>query len=320
MVERLHEKQTELKGRSVLSLMEWTPNEIKHVLMTAQWMKANPKVAEMRYALAGKSVAMIFELPSTRTRVSFQVAIEGLGASVVLLNWQDSQLGRGEPIADTARVLSRYVDGIVIRCHDHNMVQELRKWSDVPVFNALTERAHPFQALADALTVWEHKGYVSGAKLTYVGDGNNMAHSYMVVGAKLGMHITIASPKDYAPDSDIVRWAQAEAVMTGGSVTVTEDPEQAVFGADAVATDVFVSMGDTADTVKKSLLMPYQVNAGLMKLAKSDALFMHCLPAHRGEEVTEEVLEGSQSVVFDQAENRLFVQKSALYHTLSDPF
>lgn len=314
------EKLPDLKGRSVLSLTEWTPTEVKQVLMTAQWMKNNPKVAEMRYALAGKSVAMIFELPSTRTRVSFQVAIDSLGASPVLLDWQDSQLGRGEPISDTARVLSRYVDGIVIRCRDHEMVQQLRRWATVPVYNALTESAHPFQVLADALTIWERLGYVSGAKLTYVGDGNNMANSYLVIGAKLGMHVTVASPADYQPSAEVVNWAKAEADMTGGSITVMTDPEQAVFGADAVATDVFVSMGAPEDVEKKRVIMaPYQVNADLLKLAKPDALFLHCLPAHRGEEVTAEVLEGPQSVVFDQAENRLHVQKSVLYHTLADP-
>ncbi|MDA8195540.1 MAG: ornithine carbamoyltransferase [Thermaerobacter sp.] len=319
MVERLQEASSQLKGRSVISLMEWTPTEIKKILSTAQWMKANPKVAEMRYALAGKSVAMIFELPSTRTRVSFHVGIEGLGASVVLLNWEDSQLGRGEPISDTARVLSRYVDGIVVRARRHDMVQDLKKWADVPVFNALTDRTHPFQALADALTLWEHAGHLGGLKFSYVGDGNNMAHSYMVVGAKLGMHVTIGTPKQFAPGPELVAWAQAEAAMTGGSVTLVEDPEQAVFGADAVAADVFVSMGDTVDEdTKKAMMAPYQVNAKLMKLAKPGAVFMHCLPAHRGEEVTAEVLEGPQSVVFDQAENRLYVQKSALYHCLAD--
>lgn len=319
MVERLVDNGTQLKGRSIVSLTEWTPGEVTQLLTTAKWMKANPQVAEMRYALAGKSVAMIFELPSTRTRVSFHVGIEGLGASVVLLNWADSQLGRGEPISDTARVLSRYVDGIVVRARRHDMVQDLKKWASVPVFNALTDRAHPFQALADALTMWEHIGHLKGLRLAYVGDGNNMAHSYMVVGAKLGMHVVVGSPKDFSPDPDVVRWARAEAAMTGGSVTVVEDPEQAVFGADAVATDVFVSMGDQVEEeTKKSLMAPYQVNAKLMSFAKPGALFLHCLPAHRGEEVTEDILEGPQSVVFDQAENRLWVQKSALYHSLSN--
>ena len=320
MVERLIETVAPVGGRSILSLKEWTPSEIKSVLMTAAWMKANPKVAQVRYALAGKSVAMIFELPSTRTRVSFQVAIQTLGAAPVILDWGESQLGRGEPIEDTARVMSRYVDGIVIRCRSHETVQKLSQWSSVPVFNALTDKAHPFQALADALTLWEHLSRLSGLKFSYFGDGrNNMAHSYLVVAAKLGMHATIATAKDFEPDESVLEWAKQEAMMTGGSVTVTNDPEQAAFGADAVATDVFVSMGDIVDeATKRETLMPYQVNAKLMAMTKPEAVFLHCLPAHRGEEVTEEVLEGPQSVVFDQAENRLFVQKAALLQTLGD--
>lgn len=318
MVERIREMTATLAGRSVVSLQDWTPNEVKSLLMTANWLKTNPKVAQVRYALSGKSIAMLFELPSTRTRVSFQVAAQSLGAAPILLGWQESQLGRGEPIEDTARVLSRYVDAIVIRCRHHEMLQSLSKWASVPVFNALTDKAHPFQALADVLTLWEKKGHLSGLKLAYVGDGNNMAHSYMVVGAKLGMHVTIASPQQYRPDPDLVRWAQAEAVLTGGSVTVTADPEKAVFGVDAIATDVFVSMGQTESDQKRSVLMPYQVNAHLMGLAKSDAVFLHCLPAHRGDEVTEDVLEGPHSVVWDQAENRLYVQKSALLQSLGE--
>ncbi|MCL4495554.1 MAG: ornithine carbamoyltransferase [Firmicutes bacterium] len=318
MVERLLANEVRLQGRSVVSLKDWSPTEIKQVLMTAKWMKANPKVAEIQYALKGKSVAMIFELPSTRTRVSFQVAIQSLGAAPVILDWQDSQLGRGEPIEDTARVLSRYVEALVVRARNHQMVQTLQKWATIPVFNALTDAAHPFQVLADALTIWEHVGYLSGAKLAYVGDGNNMANSYMIIGAKLGMHVRVACPEEWSPAADVVAYAQQEAEMTGGSIQVMTDPEQAVFGAEAVATDVFVSMGNEDSDAKRSQLAPYQVNAQLMAKAKPTAIFLHCLPAHRGEEVTEEVLEGRQSVVFDEAENRLHVQKSVLYHTLSE--
>lgn len=318
MVERVSAKEMRVQGRSVISLKEWTPTEIKQVLMTAQWMKANPKIAEIQYALRGKSVAMIFELPSTRTRVSFQVAIQSLGAAPVILDWENSQLGRGEPIEDTARVLSRYVDAMVVRAKSHEMVQVLQKWATVPVFNALTDAAHPFQVLADALTIWEHTGYLAGAKLAYVGDGNNMANSYLVIGAKLGMHVSVACPAGWMPPADVVAYAQQEAAMTGGSIHVTTDPEQAVFGSDAVATDVFVSMGDAESGEKRTALAPYQVNARLLAMAKSSAVFLHCLPAHRGEEVTADVLEGPQSVVFDEAENRLHVQKSVLYHTLAE--
>jgi ornithine carbamoyltransferase len=320
MVERLTETMADLAGRSVVSLKEWTPSEIKSVLMTAAWMKSNPKVAPVRYALAGKSVAMIFELPSTRTRVSFQVAIQSLGASPVILDWGESQLGRGEPISDTARVMSRYVDGIVIRCRSHETVQEFKRYASVPVFNALTDQAHPFQALADALTLWERHGRIAGLKFAYFGDGqNNMAYSYLTIGAKLGMHVTIAAPKAYQPEAEIVEWASKEAVITGGSVTITDDPMQAANAADAITTDVFVSMGqDQEAAFKKRDLMAYQVNERLMQAAKRDAIFLHCLPAHRGEEVTEAVLEGPQSAVWDQAENRLFVQKAALLQTLGD--
>lgn len=318
MVERLLANEAGLQGRSVVSLKDWSPTEIKQVLMTAKWMKFNPKIAEIQYALKGKSVAMIFELPSTRTRVSFQVAIQSLGAAPVILDWQDSQLGRGEPIEDTARVLSRYVEALVVRARSHEMVQTLQKWATIPVFNALTDQAHPFQVLADALTIWEHVGYLSGSKLAYVGDGNNMANSYMIIGAKLGMHVRIACPEKWWPAQGVIAYAQQEAEMTGGSVQVMTDPEQAVFGADAVATDVFVSMGDEDTAEKRSQLNAYQVNSQLMAKAKAQAIFLHCLPAHRGEEVSEDVLEGPQSVVFDEAENRLHVQKSVLYHTLSE--
>ncbi len=320
MVERLTETMAELAGRSILSLKEWTPSEIKSVLMTASWMKSNPKVAQVRYALAGKSVAMIFELPSTRTRVSFQVAIQSLGAAPVILDWGESQLGRGEPIADTARVMSRYVDGIVIRSRSHETVQEFKRFATVPIYNALTDKAHPFQALADALTTWERQGRLAGLKFAYFGDGqNNMAHSYLVIGAKLGMHMTIAAPGAYQPDAEVVEWARQEALVTGGSVTISDDPKQAAEGVDVIATDVFISMGDSVDApTKRQELSPFQVNAALMKLAKPDAIFLHCLPAHRGEEVTDEVLEGPQSAVWDQAENRLYVQKAALLQTLGD--
>ncbi len=320
MVERLTETVVPVGGRSILTLKEWTPSEIRGILTTAAWMKANPKVAHVRYALAGKSVAMIFELPSTRTRVSFQVAIQSLGAAPVILDWGESQLGRGEPIADTARVMSRYVDGIVIRCRSHQTVQEFARWASVPIFNALTGKAHPFQALADALTLWECQKRLSGLKFAYLGDGsNNMALSYLTIGAKLGMQVTIATAKGYWPAAEVVDWAREEALVTGGAITVTDDPEQAVFGVDAVATDVFVSMGEPGDPAAKQRdLMPYQVNAKTMNLAKPEAVFLHCLPAHRDEEVTDEVIEGPHSVVWDQAENRLYVQKAALLQTLGD--
>ncbi|PSR32255.1 MAG: ornithine carbamoyltransferase [Sulfobacillus benefaciens] len=319
MVERMTAELPALKGRSVVSLMEWTPEEIRQLLKTAQWMKANRKVADTAELLSGKHVALLFELPSTRTRVSFQVAIGQLGAEMVWMDWGSTQLGRGESLEDTARVLSRYVDGIVVRAKKHETVQVLRRFTTIPVFNALTDRAHPFQVLADALTIAEEFGGWSDIKLAYLGDGNNMAHSYLVIGAKLGMHVSIAAPKGFEPAHEVVEWARNESAMTGGSVTVTNDPEQAVFGADVLATDVFVSMGDEGDLDRKrEVMQKFQVNQQLMGLAKSQAIFLHCLPAHRGEEVTAEVIDGPQSKVWDQAENRLWVQKSTLAHVLAD--
>ncbi len=317
MVEQLTVSLPALKGRSVVSMMEWTPEEIKQILNTAQWMKGNRETVQSRRVLAGKHVALLFELPSTRTRVSFQVAISMLGAESVSLDWGSSQLGRGESLEDTARVLSRYVDGIVVRAHRHETVQALRRHATVPVFNALTDRAHPFQILADAMTIREELGGWSGIKVSYLGDGNNMAHSYMVIGAKLGMDITIATPIEYQPLPQIVEWARGEASLTGGSITITDNPERALFGADVVTTDVFVSMGDEGDLDRKRHLMQgFQINRNFMKLAKPQAIFLHCLPAHRGEEVTAEVIDGPQSKVFDQAENRLWVQMAGLSHTL----
>ncbi|MDA8205780.1 MAG: ornithine carbamoyltransferase [Thermaerobacter sp.] len=319
MVQTLALNET-LKNRSVLSLMEWSPAEIQRVLYTARVMKQEPNSPSFRHALEGQHIALIFELPSTRTRVSFQVAIESLGASAVVFEWNQSQLGRGEPIKDTARVMSRYVSGVVARVKEHETLQEWKKWAACPVFNALTNRMHPFQALADVMTVWEKFGYMHGLKLTYFGDGNNMANSLMVLGAKLGMDIWIATPKAFAPPSDLVEWARHEAQMTGAGIHVTDDPSVAAQGADVLVTDVFLSMADdpALTQLKKQEMLPYQVNTELMSLAKPEAIFLHCLPAHRGEEVTDEVLDGKQSAVWDEAENRLWVQKSVLYHVLAD--
>lgn len=319
MVQTLALNET-LKNRSVLSLMEWSPAEIQRVLYTARVMKQEPNSPSFRHALEGQHIALIFELPSTRTRVSFQVAIESLGASAIVFEWSQSQLGRGEPIKDTARVMSRYVSGVIARVKEHETLQEWRKWASCPVFNALTNRMHPFQALADVMTVWEKFGYMSGLKLAYFGDGNNMANSLMVLGSKLGMNVWIGTPKAFAPPPDLVQWAQNEAQLTGGSIHITDDAEAAAKAADVVVTDVFLSMADdpALTHTKKQEMLPYQVNANLMSFAKPEAVFLHCLPAHRGEEVTGDVLDGKQSAVFDEAENRLWVQKSVLYHVLAD--
>ncbi len=319
MVQMLALNET-LKNRSVLSLMEWSPAEIQRVLYTARVMKQEPYSPAFRHALEGHHIALIFELPSTRTRVSFQVAIESLGASAVVFEWGQSQLGRGEPIKDTARVMSRYVSGVIARVKEHETLQEWRKWATCPIFNALTNHMHPFQALADVMTVWERFGYMSGLKLAFFGDGNNMANSLLVLGAKLGMDVWIASPQGFQPPADLVDWAKQEAQLTGAAIHVTEDVNEAASGAHVVETDVFMSMADDPDQreLKNKVMGSYQVNAQLMAQANPQAIFLHCLPAHRGEEVTADVLDGEQSAIVDEAENRLWVQKSVLYHVLAD--
>ncbi len=264
--------------------------------------------------LQGRSIAMIFEKPSTRTRVSFEVAAWQLGATALYLNWRDLQLGRGETIADTARVLSRYVDGIVARVKEHDKIVELAKYADVPVVNALSDLSHPCQALGDYMTILELKGKLKGLTLAFVGDGNdNVLHSLLIAGAKLGVNIRIASPPQLRPDPQILEKARKEAEYTGAAIEIMEDPVEAVRGADVIYTDVWVSMGQEDIREEKiRLLKPYQVNEKLLSYASDRVLFMHCLPAHRGEEVTDEVMDGSHSAVWDQAENRLHIQKAIL--------
>ncbi len=264
--------------------------------------------------LQGRSIAMIFEKPSTRTRVSFEVAAWQLGATALYLNWRDLQLGRGETIADTARVLSRYVDGIVARVKEHDKIVELAKYADVPVINALSDLSHPCQALGDYMTILELKGKLKGLTLAFVGDGNdNVLHSLLIAGAKLGVNIRVASPPQLRPDPQILEKARKEAEYTGAAIEIMEDPVEAVRGADVIYTDVWVSMGQEDIREEKiRLLKPYQVNEKLLSYASDRVLFMHCLPAHRGEEVTDEVMDGPHSVVWDQAENRLHIQKAIL--------
>ena len=258
--------------------------------------------------LAGKTLAMIFDKPSTRTRVSFDVAARDLGGDAIVLSGSEMQIGRGETIADTARVLSRYVDVIMIRTLDHAMVKELAANASVPVINGLTRLSHPCQVLADVMTFEEHRGPIEGKTIAWVGDGNNVLASWVHAAAKLGFTLKIATPPELAPSRELLAWAKAN----GAQFTASNDAEQAAKDADCVVTDTFVSMGDIESERRHNLLMPYQVNARLMKLAKPDAIFMHCLPAHRGEEVTADVIDGPQSVVFDEAENRLHAQKAVL--------
>jgi ornithine carbamoyltransferase len=297
--------------RHLTSIRDLSSADVAELFRSAADMKRSPD--RYRGALAGKTLGMIFQKPSTRTRVSFEVGIYQLGGIGLYLSGQDLQLGRGETIADTARVLSRYVDAIMVRTHAHQDIVELARDATVPVINGLSDLLHPCQALADYFTLLEKKQPLKGRKIAYVGDGNNMCNSLLYGANKLGMHMAVATPKDYQPKSIIIKSVQREAQKVGVQVSLTEDPGEAVDGADVVYTDVWASMGQEAEAERrKGIFQPYQVNASLMSKAKPDAVFMHCLPAHREEEVTAEVLDGPESIVFDQAENRLHVQKAIL--------
>jgi ornithine carbamoyltransferase len=302
-----------LKGRDFLCLKDFTPEELWLLLKTAAYLKTGCYLHQQQEILAGKTLGMVFAKNSTRTRISFEVGMRQLGGHALFLNPQDLQLGRGETIADTARVFSRYLDGIMIRTYAHEDVVELARYADIPVINGLTDWVHPCQGLADIFTLYEKKGRVAGLKLAYVGDGNNVAHSLLYGGALFGMKVFVATPPAYRPSATVVEEATAIARETGGTVAVVDDPREAVRGADAVYTDVWVSMGQEAEREERmETLRPYQVNAELLALADERAVVLHCLPAHKDEEITEEVFEGPQSVVFDQAENRLHVQKAIL--------
>ena len=309
-----------LKGRDILSIADLTREEIELVLSKARELKLRLYGGERVIpVLRGYTIALIFEKPSTRTRVSMEVAALQLGATPLVFNRNELQLGRGEPVKDTARVLSRYVDAIGARVYRHSFLEELAAYAEVPVYNLLSDLEHPLQALADVLTIVEKKGSIRGVKVVYIGDArNNVASSLILAVTKLGGHMVVAAPRELWPRREVLSAAEEAVAESGGYIEVVEDPREAVKGADVVYTDVWVSMGEEAEAEKRrELLKPYQVNRKLMMLAKRDAIFMHCLPAHRGEEVTEEVLEGPWSVVWDQAENRLHVQKAVLVLTLA---
>ncbi|AZU60958.1 ornithine carbamoyltransferase [Neobacillus mesonae] len=308
-----------LKQKDFLQLADFTSEEVHYLLETAQEMKAQQKQGIPHPHLSGKVLGMIFEKSSTRTRVSFEVGMLQLGGHAIFLSSKDIQLGRGESISDTAKVLSRYVDGIMIRTFSHESVEELAEHATVPVINGLTDLQHPTQVLADLLTILEHKGKLSGLKLSYIGDGNNnMAHSLMEGAVKVGMDISIASPPGYLPNGNITETAIAAGKETGACVVITNDPVEAIKDADVVVTDVWTSMGQEEETAKRLKdFAAYQVNQELCQHAKADYLFLHCLPAHRGEEVTAEIIDGPHSVVFDEAENRLHAQKAILKILLS---
>ncbi len=300
-----------MKHRSLVCDYDFNKEEIIKIFETAKRVKAEVKSGKLVPYLAGKTMGMIFEKSSTRTRVSFEVGMLQLGGSALFLSSKDIQLGRGETIQDTARVLSRYLDIIMARTFEHSKVEDLAKYGDIPVINGLTDLLHPCQALTDYYTAYEKGKKLEGMKFTYVGDGNNMAHSLLLTGAILGCHVCVASPTSMTVNSDIVKKAQQLAAISGGSVLVTTDAKEACKDADVVYTDVWASMGQEAEfKEKEKVLRPYQVNKELFSLAKKDAFFMHCLPAHRGEEVTVDIIDGPNSVIFDEAENRLHVQKA----------
>ncbi|MBO5114796.1 MAG: ornithine carbamoyltransferase [Peptococcaceae bacterium] len=302
-----------LKGRDFLTLKDFTRQEIEEMVNLGIDLKAKQKAGIPTPILEGKTLGMIFQKSSTRTRVSFEVGMYQLGGSALFLSTNDLQIGRGEPIKDTARVLSRYLDGIMIRTYSHADVEELAEYADIPVINGLTDDYHPTQIIADLITIQEHKGKLEGIKFAYVGDGNNMTHSLMIGCAKVGMDVTVACPDGYMPNPEIVALAQSYAAESGGSVTVMHDPKEAVKGVDVVYTDTWASMGQEAEKeIRKKAFVGYQVDDAMMALAKPDAIFMHCLPAYRGMEVTDEVMESAQSVVFDEAENRLHAHKAIM--------
>jgi ornithine carbamoyltransferase len=305
---------TKMNQKDFLTIDQCTSEELMSLLSDAIHMKKLQKQGIPHPYLSGKVLGMIFEKSSTRTRVSFEVGMLQLGGHAIFLSSKDIQLGRGETISDTAKVLSRYVDGLMVRTYSHSSVEEFSKNATVPVINGLTDLHHPCQVLADLQTVLEHKGRLTGLKMCYVGDGNNnMAHSLIEGAVKVGMHISIACPVGYEPNEDILSQAKLVGENTGGSVTVSSDPIEAVKAADVIVTDVWTSMGmESEQEARLQAFQPFQVNQELCKHAKNDYIFLHCLPVHRGEEVTAEIIDGSHSVVFDEAENRLHAQKAIL--------
>lgn len=299
--------------RHLVNLQDYDEWEIYDLINLALRLKEEQKKGIPHPILSNKALGMIFSKASTRTRVSFEVGIYQLGGYGLFLNSSDIQLGRGETIEDTAKVLSRYLDGIMIRTYAQEDVEELARYSTIPVINGLTDMFHPCQILADLMTIYETKGQLKGLKLAYVGDGNNVAHSLLIGCTKVGMNISIACPTGYEPHKNVIDWAIGNSKSSGSLVNITSQPKEAVWDADIVYTDVWTSMGQEKESNERlKAFAPYQVNQSLFSLAKPDAIFLHCLPAYRGEEVTSEVIDGPQSLVFEEAENRLHVQKAVM--------
>ncbi|MBQ8827933.1 MAG: ornithine carbamoyltransferase [Clostridia bacterium] len=305
--------------KDLISLNDLTPDEINELLELAIKLKKDNKEGREHHYLKGKSLGMIFSKSSTRTRVSFEVGMYQLGGNALFLSSNDIQLGRGEPISDTAQVLSRFLDGIMIRTFKHSDVIELAEKASIPVINGLTDDEHPCQVLADLQTILEYKGSLKGLKLAYIGDGNNMAHSLLHGCAKVGMNISVASPEGYTCGAKFVSDAENAAFDSGAEIVMTHDPVEAIRDADVVYTDTWASMGQEAEKeIRAKIFAPYTVNKELFAYAKKDAMFLHCLPAYRGYEVTEDVIDGPNSAIFDEAENRLHAQKAVMVKLMAD--
>lgn len=306
-----------MRGRDFISIHDFSKEEIAYMLKVGAEIKKMQKQGIAHHYLAGKTLGMIFQKASTRTRVAFEVGMYQLGGHALFLSPRDIQLGRGETIKDTALVLSRMLDGIMIRTFDHDEVVELARWADIPIINGLTDLLHPTQVIGDLMTIQEHKGHLQGLKLAFVGDGNNVAHSLLFGGAKVGMDVVIAAPGGYEPDAGVLAAARQDAAETGATLSVVKDPEEAVAGADIIYTDVWASMGQEAEAEEKEKqFLAYQINSHLLSLAQKDAIVLHCLPAKRGKEITDEVIDGPQSAVFDEAENRLHAHKAIMALTM----
>lgn len=297
----------------LLKLMDLSEKDIIEILNTADQLKYEKKNGITHHILKGKTLGMIFEKSSTRTRVSFEVGMYDLGGTALFLSARDLQIGRGEPVQDTARVLSRYLDGIMIRTFDQEEVESLARYGSIPIINGLTDYCHPCQVLADLMTIREHKGRLNGQKLCYIGDGNNMTNSLIVGGIKMGMSVSVACPKGYEPDAEIMKWAASK-----GTFECTDDVLAAAKDADVLYTDVWASMGQEGEAEeRKKIFRGYQINSDVMAVAHNDAMVLHCLPAHRGEEITDDVLEAHANEIFDEAENRLHAQKAVLVKCLA---
>ena len=306
-------------SKDFLSIRDFSPSDIQYLLTLGRQVKAHPTA--YGGALRRQTLAMIFEKPSLRTRVTFDVGIQQLGGFSLYLSPAEINLGKRESVYDVAKNLERMVQGIMVRTFSHEVVEQLGLYASIPVINGLTDYSHPCQAMADYLTIWETKGNLKGLKVVFVGDGNNVARSLMFAGAQLGAHVWVATPPGYELDAESVAWARKRGAETGGTCTMTNDPDEAASGADVIYTDVWASMGQESETEKrKHIFLPYQVDGTLFHRAKRDAIFLHCLPAHRGEEVTDEVIDSPRSLVFQQAENRLHSQKAIMLELMKGEF